>query len=131
MTSMLCFLFFSSPDVAGALGVLEHLGVLALLAPDHRSHDLDAGALGQSQDLINDLVDGLLADDLAALGAVGRTHPGPEQAQVVVDLRHRAHSGTGVLAGGLLVDGDGRAEALDIVHVRLVHLPQEHPGVGA
>ena len=119
------------PDVAGALGVLKHLGVLALLASDHRSHDLDASALGQGKNLVDDLVDGLLADDLAALGAVGRAHPGPEQAQVVVDLRHRAHSGAGVLAGGLLVDGDGRREALNIVHVRLVHLPQEHPGVGA
>ena len=56
-----------------------------------------AGGLGQGQDLIDDLVDGLLLDLLAALGAVGRAHPGPEQAEVVVDLRHRAHGGAGFL----------------------------------
>jgi len=118
------------PDIAGALGVLEHLGVLALLAPDHRRHHLDTGALRQGKDLVNDLVDGLLADLLAALGAVGRAHPGPEEPQVVVDLRHRAHGGAGVFAGGLLVNGDGGGKSLDIVHIRLVHLAQEHPGVG-
>ena len=43
---------------------------------------------------------------------------------------HGAHSGPGVFAGGFLVDGDSGAEALDIVHVRFVHLAQKHPGVG-
>ena len=117
-------------DVAGALGVLEHLGVLALLAPDDGGHDLDAGALGQGQHLVDDLVDGLLFDLLAALGAVRRAHPGPQQAEVVVNFCHRAHGGTGVFRRGFLVDGDGRGKALDIVHVGLVHLAQEHPGVG-
>ena len=119
------------PDVAGALGVLEDLGVLALLAPDDGGHHLDAGALRQGEDLVDDLVDGLLFDLLAALGAVGSAHPGPEKPEIVVDLRHRAHSGPGVLAGGFLVNGDGGAQALDIVHIGLVHLAQEHPGVGA
>ena len=116
-------------DIAGAAGVLEDLGVLPLLPPDHRGHHLDAGGLGQGQDLVDDLVDGLLLDFLAADGAVGGAHPGPQQAEVVVDLRHRAHGGPGVLAGGLLVDGDGRGQAVDIVHVGLVHLAQEHPGI--
>ena len=117
-------------DIAGLPGVLEDLGVLALLPPDYRGHDLNAGALRQGQHLVDDLVDGLLADLFAALGTVGRAHSGPQQTEVVVDLRHRAHSGARVLAGGLLVDGDGRREAVDIVHVRLVHLSQEHPGIG-
>ena len=116
-------------DIAGAAGVLQHLGVLALAAPHHRRHDLDPGALRQRHDLIDDLVDGLLADLLAALGAVGYAHPRPQKPQIVVDLRHRAHGGTGVLAGGFLVDGDGGRQTVDIVHIRLVHLAQKHPGV--
>ena len=118
------------PDVAGALGVLEDLCVLALLAPDDGCADLDAGALRQGGDLIDDLVDGLLFDLFAALGAVGCAHPGPEEPQIIVYFRHGAHRGAGVFGGGLLVDGDGGTQALDIVHIRLVHLPQEHPGVG-
>ena len=117
-------------DVAGLPGVFQHLGVLPLLPPDHRGQHLDPGALGEGEDLVDDLVDGLLADLLAALGAVGGAHPGPEEAEVVVDLRHRAHGGPGVLAGGLLVNGDGGGEAVDVVHIGLLHLAQEHPGVG-
>ena len=119
------------PDVTGFPGILEDLGVLSLPSPDHRGEDLDTAALGQIDDLVDDLVDGLLANLLAADGTVGRTHPGPEQAEVVVDLRHCTHSGPRVLAGGLLVNGDGGREAVDVVHIRLFHLAQEHPGIGA
>ena len=118
-------------DVAAAAGVLQHLGVFTLAAPHHRRHHLDAGTLRQGHDLVDDLVHRLLADLPAALGAVGHAHPRPQQAEVVIDLRHRAHGGAGVLAGGLLVDGDGRGQAVDIVHVGLVHLAQKHTGVGA
>ena len=33
------------------------------------------------------------------------------------------------MAGGLLVDGDGRRKTGDLVHVRLIHPSQKHPGV--
>src|SRR5690606_41723627 len=55
--------------------------------------------------------------------------PGVQQAQVVVDLGHRPHGRTGVAAGRLLVDGDGRRQSLDEVDVGFVHLAQELPGV--
>ena len=47
-----------------------------------------------------------------------------------MNLRHRAHGGAGIFGGGLLVDGDGGGKAVDVVHVRLVHLPQKLPGIG-
>ena len=90
---------------------------------------LDAGGLGKGHDLINNLIDSLLLDLLAALGAVGGAHPGPEETEIVVNLRHRAHGGAGILAGGLLVDGDGGRKSVDIVHIGLLHLAQKHPGV--
>ena len=117
--------------IAGFLRVLKDLDVLALSGAHHWGQHLDAGALGQLHDLVHDLVDGLLADLFAAFGAVGHAHPGPEQAEIVINFRHGAHGGAGVFGGGFLVDGDGGREALDIVHVRLVHLSQEHSGVGA
>ena len=117
-------------DIARLPGILKDLGVLALLPPDHRSHHLDAGSLGQGQDLVDNLVDGLLLDLLAADGTVGRAHPGPQQTEIVVNLRHGAHGGTGVFAGGLLVDGDGGRKAVNIIHIGLLHLAQEHPGIG-
>ena len=67
----------------------------------------------------------------------GRPHSGQcgtptranKQAQVVVYLGGGAHGGARVLAGGLLVDGHGRRQAVDAVQVGLVHLPQEHARV--
>src|SRR5205823_1318833 len=53
------------------------------------------------------------------------------QAQVVVDLGYGADGRAGVAAGGLLIDGDGRRQPLDVVHVGLVHLAEELAGVGA
>ncbi len=117
-------------DIAGLARILENLDMLALFAADDRRHDLHARPLAQRHELVDDLVDGLLADLLAAVRAVRRADARPEQAQIVVHLRHRADSGAGVLRGGLLVDGNGGGEALDIVDVGLFLLPEKHSGVG-
>ena len=105
--------------------VLEELGVLALAVEDNGGEHEGATSLGALEDLVRHLVGGLALDHAAALGAVRRAHAREEQAQVVVDLRHGAHRGAGVSRRGLLVDGDGRREAVDAVEVRLVHLPEE------
>ena len=117
-------------DVARLARVLKDLGVLALFAADDRRHDLHARALAQRHELVDDLVDGLLADLLAAVRTVRRADARPEQAQIVVHLRHRADGGAGVLRGGLLVDGNGGGKTLDIVDVWLFLLSEEHTGIG-
>ena len=121
---------YPGPDVALLAKALQDLGVLALLAPDAGGEELDAGPGGQAHDPVHHRVDALLFDDAAALGAVGGAAAGVEQAQVVVYLRHRAHGGPGVVAGALLVDGDGRGQALDGVHLGLFHLADELAGIG-
>jgi hypothetical protein len=55
--------------------------------------------------------------------------PGPEESQVIVDLGHGADGGTRILAGRLLLDRDGGRQALDRIHVRLLHEPEELPGI--
>ena len=110
--------------------VLEEFCVFTLAGAHHRGHHLYARALGQRQHLIDDLIDGLLANLLAAHGAVRHAGARVEQAQVVVDLRDRAHGRARVFRGGLLVDGDGGRKAVDGIHVRLLHLPQKLAGVG-
>ena len=71
-----------------------------------------------------------LATGSPQTGQCGRPDARPEQAHVVVDFGDGAHRGARVLAGGLLVDGDRRGQALDEVDVGLVHLAQELAGVG-
>ena len=120
------------PNAGEALlpGVIEDLHVLALLTPDHGGQDDELGAGAQGLHPVHDLVDGLAGDLLAALGTVGHAHSGPQKAQIVINFRHRAHGGAGVLGGGLLVNGNGRGQALDGIHVGLVHLAQELSGIG-
>jgi hypothetical protein len=57
--------------------------------------------------------------------------PREEEAQVVIDLGHCPDRRARVPARALLVDADGRAEAVDLVDIRLLHLTQELPRVGA
>ncbi len=120
------------PDahVAHALCVVEDLLVLALFCPDHRREEDDLRALRQHQERIHDLVDRLFLDLAAALGAVGNADAGKEKPQVVVDLRHGSDRGARVPVGGLLLDGDGGRQALDVVEVRLVQPAEELPRVG-
>ena len=120
------------PDPGEALlgQVVEQGAVLALAAPDHRGQDQEPGALVHGQDPVDDLLGALAGHRPAADRAVGLADPGVEEPQVVVDLGDRADRGPGVARRRLLVDGDGRGQALDEVHVGLVHLAQELAGVG-
>ena len=83
-----------------------------------------------SQNALHDLLGGLPGDGPAAVGAVRRADGGVEQAQVVVDLGDGADGGARTAAGGLLLDGDGRAEAFDGIHVGPLDLVEELACVG-
>ena len=120
------------PDTGKALlpGILKDLLMLALLSPDHRGKDNKPGPLAQRFNPVHDLVDGLAGDLLAALGAMGNTHSGPQKAKIIIYFRNRTHGGTGIFGSSLLVNGDSGRQALDGIHIRLVHLAQELPGIG-
>ena len=120
----------AGPAEALGLQVGEQVDVLPLAAADHRREHLEAAALLELEDPVDDLAGLLAGDDAAALRAVRDAGPGVEQAEVVVDLGDRADGRAGVLAGRLLVDADRRRQALDEVDVGLVHLAEELPGVG-
>ena len=77
-------------DIALLAGVFEHLNVLALFAADDRREQLHTRFFLERHQPVNDLVDGLLVDLLAAFRAVRRTDARPQQAHIVVDLSDRA-----------------------------------------
>ena len=72
----------------------------------------------------------LFAHGLAALAAVEPGEVWPEQLHVVADFRHGADGGARGLDGVPLLDGDGGRNAVDAVHLRLVHAVEELAGVG-
>ena len=120
----------SHPGIAALSQVIELLPVLSFPAADDGGEELQSSARGEGHDLVDDLLDGLGVDLLPALVAVRTPRSGEEQAEVIVDFGYRADGGAGILGSGLLLDGDGRGEALNRIHVGLFHLLQELAGVG-
>ena len=116
--------------IALGLHLREQLGELSLLVARQRPQHHEARVLGQGQGRIHHLADGLGLQRQVVVGAVGRAGACEQQAQVVVDLGHRAHGGARVVAGGLLLDADGGRQALDQVHIGLVQPPQELARIG-
>ena len=111
--------------VALAHELLEDVSVLALAVAHDGSVDGEARPLLEPQHLVDDRVDRLSRDRLAADRAVRPADPRVQQAQVVVDLGDGADRRARVARRRLLVDRDGRAETVDVVDVRLLHHLQE------
>jgi len=62
-------------------------------------------------------------------GAERRPDPGIEKTEVIVDPGDGPDRAPGIPGGGLLPGGNGRREAFDGVHIRLLHDAEELPGV--
>ena len=108
----------------------KHVLVLALPVADDRCVDGELRPLLEPEHLVDDRLDRLAGDRPPADRAMRPADTCVEQAQVVVDLRHRADRRARVPRGRLLVDRDRRREAVDRVDVRLLHHLQELPRVG-
>ena len=115
---------------AGLTQLVQLLLVLTLSVSNDWSQHLHASAGSMGAHGCGNLSRGERCDRSPALRAMGRAQPRHEQAQVIEDLRHGAHGGSGVAADGSLIDGEGGGEPGDAVHVWLVHAPQELSGVG-
>ena len=93
------------------------------------SHHDEAGATGELEHLLNDILGGVLLNLLAADGAKRAPYARVKQTEILVYLRRSAHRRTGVAGYYLLFDGDGGRDAADEVALGLVHAPQELAGV--
>ncbi len=99
------------------------------VGPDDREERVGAGAFGQGEQGSGDLVDGVVLDDAAAVQAGHGSAAGVEKAEVVVDLSRRRDGGAGIAGLVLLLDGDGRGEAVHEIDVRLFDALQKLAGV--
>ncbi len=107
----------------------QNLTVFSLFVLHHGSEYRDVRLFGKPHHLIDDFLHGLLGDLLAALRAVRGSHSCEHEPQVIEDLGDRSHSRTGILARRFLVDRNRRRQAVDVIHVRLLHLTKKLPGV--
>jgi len=116
--------------IAARLHLGEDIEKLALAVARHRRQDHELRLFRQGKHRVHHLRHGLRLQRDIVIRAVGRAGPGEQQPQIIVDLGDGAHRGARVVAGGLLLDRDGRRQALDQVDIRLVHQLQELAGVG-
>ena len=104
--------------------------ILPLPALDDRRQNLNLLPLWEMEDGVDHLLDRLRRDLFAALITERPADPGKKKAEIIVDFSDGSDGRAGVLAGGFLLDGDGRGEPFDRVDVGLVHLLQKLPRVG-
>ena len=108
----------------------EEFELLALAPGDDRREDHQPGLRRQRQHVIDHLRDGLRFERPLVFRAIGRAGAGEQQAQIIVNLGDGADRRTRIVAGRLLLDGNGRRQPLDGIDVRLVHHLQKLAGVG-
>ena len=108
----------------------EQLAVVALAALHHGGHQGDLAPGETREDQVGYLLVGVVDHLLARHGRIGPRRPRVEQAQKIVDFGDGADRRTGILVGGLLLDGHHGTQARDLVHVGTLHRPHELPRVG-
>ena len=109
---------------------LEHqLHLVLAVLPADVGEDIDRMGLAV-EDIPEDVLNGMGPDFQAAHGGIGPADAGVQETQEVVDFRGGGDGGAGVADVHFLLDGDGRRNAFDHLHVGLGHPAQELAGVG-
>ena len=70
---------------------LQNLLVTSLLAPHHRGEHQNLRPLRKKPDTIHHLIYRLLLNHPAALRAMGNSDSRIQEAEIIIDLRHRSH----------------------------------------
>ena len=91
--------------------------------------NVEAPPLGKSHHARRDFVERVLPDFFAAIQAEGVPGARVEQPQVIVNFRRSGDGGARIARGVLLADGNGRGDASDFVHIRLLDALEELPRV--
>ena len=102
---------------------------LALPAAHDRRQHVDALVRRVQSHHVDDALERLRRDLLAALGTVRHADVGEQQPEIVVDLGDRAHGRSRVRPRGLLFDRDRGRQAFDEIDVGLLHLLEKLAGV--
>ena len=112
-----------------ALELREEILVPPLLALHDRRVDDGLALLFEKR--VHNLLRALAANRSPALRAVRHRRGAVEKPQVIVDLRHRGHDGARIAARGALLNGNRRAQALNLIHLGLGEAVEELPSVCA
>ncbi len=95
-----------------------------------RKRDADFGSFGGMLDCLPDMLWRFRKHGFAATAAVQLPHSAEEKFDIISQFRHGSHGGAGCLDGVFPVDGNGRGDSQNGIHLGPVHPIHELPGVG-
>ncbi len=108
--------------------VFEQVFVFAFLAANDGSEYGELGAGFERENSRDNLLAALSCNWALALRTMPAANPSIQHAQEIVDFGDRADGRTRIVTGRLLRNRNRRAQAADVVDIRLRHLPQELAG---
>src|SRR5262249_10948656 len=112
-----------------AANLIPNRFVLLLPSPLQGRHEIKLRPVRQSGNLVDDLIRRLRANRDVASRTIKLSQSRVEDAQIIVDLRHRADGRARALAGRFLLDADGRGQPGDVLDLWFLHLPEKLPGI--
>ena len=124
------FAIHPGADETGLADFLENGLVRPFASAHHRGQNQNPLAFGQFLNRFNNLLRRLLDDDPPANRAMRNADSGIQKPQVVINFGNGTHRRAWIVTGRFLVDGHSRGKAVDVVHIRLVHLPDELARIG-
>ena len=118
-------------DAGEAFGLVLLGNVLetAFFLRDNGGEQHQFAAEWKLHDFVHNVFHAAAVDFAMTNRTVRDANAGKEQAEIVINFGDGGDGGTGVAAGGLLVNRDGGRETGDGIHVGLVHHAEEHAGV--
>ncbi len=118
------------PEIAILADFFQHFLMLAFSPSNDRRQQSQSRSFSLCHERVHHLLHGLLGDWFAAVRAMWPTGPGIQQPKIIVYFCNRSHCGSRIATGRFLVNRYRRRQSLDIIHVRLIHLPEKLPGIG-
>ena len=107
----------------------QFFAVFALTPTDDWRKQQQPAAGLHFKDAVDHLAYSLALDRQPGCRRIGHTDAGIEQAEIIVNLGHRAYRGARIFRCRLLLDGDRRRQAVDRFDIGFLHQLQELPGI--
>ena len=109
--------------------LLEQFLIMSFTATYQRSKNINTFSFIIIQNKIKDLLFGVFHHFLTGNIRISLTGTSVQQTKIIVYFRCRTYGGTRIFIGCLLLNGNHRTQACNLVYIRTFQIPQEVTGI--